>query len=359
MRSSHPEYATATAWCAVSPSRCAFCDAGHSVTRGLVALAAIRHRAWGVGSVGVTSAGVLGAPLMRVQPVSARHAADDPSPRTARHPTLSMLHGGIIAGMRFAGWGIGAWAGLLGACSLLALDGLTGGVGSGGDASSDGTGVPVDGAAEGSSGGGGSDASDSAAPGDGPSASDTSVAGDSAAPDAAMLPPYRVVFVTSVLYSGSLGGVPGADSKCQARANAVPLPGTFLAWISDGMVTPAGRMPHENLPYVLVDGQTQVAANWNQLVSGTLSHAIDTTELGTRMMAVPSCGPQGFLGNFVWTDTTSTGSLWNAGDLCTDWTSGNNGATASMGNATSTTYWTAWCTGVPCDTQAPLYCFQQ
>eukprot|EP01083_Nonionella_stella_P101503 287797_1 len=41
----------------------------------------------------------------------------------------------------------------------------------------------------------------------------------------------RIVFVTSETYSGgTIGGIAGAHSKCQALANAAGLSGTFKAW---------------------------------------------------------------------------------------------------------------------------------
>jgi hypothetical protein len=174
-----------------------------------------------------------------------------------------------------------------------------------------------------------------------------------------MLPPYRIVFVTSQLYGGNLGGVQGADSKCQTLAQHAGLPGTFFAWLSDGTVTPSSRMTHENLPYVLADGVTQVASDWNGLVSGSLANPIDMTELKSQVTPVPSCGPQGYLGNFVWTDTDDAAIEWNAGDTCGSWASSGTQTTGSTGNASSATYWTAWCVGVPCSVQAALYCVQQ
>jgi hypothetical protein len=65
------------------------------------------------------------------------------------------------------------------------------------------------------------------------------------------------------------------------------------------------------------------------------------------------------VGNFVWTDTSSAAVEWNSGDECGSWGDGSNGTTGSTGNASSTTYWTQWCVGVPCDTQAAIYCVQQ
>ena len=43
------------------------------------------------------------------------------------------------------------------------------------------------------------------------------------------------VFVTSETYTGNLGGVAGADDKCQALADQAGLPGVYMAWIADSV----------------------------------------------------------------------------------------------------------------------------
>jgi cysteine-rich repeat protein len=42
----------------------------------------------------------------------------------------------------------------------------------------------------------------------------------------------KKVFVSSQMYDGNLGGLAGADAKCQALADAANLTGTYMAWIS-------------------------------------------------------------------------------------------------------------------------------
>src|SRR5262245_3061033 len=49
------------------------------------------------------------------------------------------------------------------------------------------------------------------------------------------LPPRRV-FVTSAIYPGNIGGLMGADAKCQTSADAAMLGGSWRAWLSqDGV----------------------------------------------------------------------------------------------------------------------------
>ncbi len=57
-------------------------------------------------------------------------------------------------------------------------------------------------------------------------------------------PNEKTVFVTSASFSSNLGGLTGADDKCQAEADGpasiVPA-GTYLAWLSDGTDSPDTR----------------------------------------------------------------------------------------------------------------------
>jgi hypothetical protein len=129
-------------------------------------------------------------------------------------------------------------------------------------------------------------------------------------PDAGAAPPaigcgtgVSRVFVTSTLYSGDLGGVAGADADCLAAANAQGLGGEWSAWLSDSNTAASAHIYSSPGGYVLLDG-TVVASSFSALVSGSLAHAIDLTELN----ASP---PDGY--TEVWTGLDVTGSLSSAG----------------------------------------------
>ena len=166
----------------------------------------------------------------------------------------------------------------------------------------------------------------------------------------------RYVFVTSQLYNGNLGGLAGADAKCQARAAAGNLPGTYKAWLSDNTGAPANRLTQSTVPYVLPNG-TKVANNWADLTDGTLLAAINVTELG----GPAPIGNTLCLGGgqrAVWSNTTISGlqasPLWS----CSNWTS--SAGSSHWGLATSVgTSWTNWCNGPMCSYTAPIYCVQQ
>jgi hypothetical protein len=165
----------------------------------------------------------------------------------------------------------------------------------------------------------------------------------------------RIIFVSSVMFDGDLGGLLGADAECQALANAAGLPGIYMAWLSTAADSPSTRMTQSALPYVRPDG-VQVAPNWAGLTDGNLDAPINVTELGG---AVPigntTCGGGGF--TTVWS-ATSTSGAYGGGSDCAAWTSTVGGS--SWGQATQTTAsWTSWCSGGLCSWLSPIYCVQQ
>jgi cysteine-rich repeat protein len=167
----------------------------------------------------------------------------------------------------------------------------------------------------------------------------------------------RIVFVSSELYTGNLGGLAGADAKCTALAQAAGLDGKFYAWLSAGATGPTTRFEQSTLPYVLPTGE-QVASDWDDLVSGgPLSHAIDVTETGgPAPVPAQSCAPGK---PTVWTNTLQSGAVWNASG-CTAWT--GIGDVARLGHAKATNLaWTKFCEGQAgtCGWKAALYCFEQ
>jgi hypothetical protein len=175
--------------------------------------------------------------------------------------------------------------------------------------------------------------------------------------------PY-VVFVSSQFYTGNLGGLAGADEKCQSLASAVGLSGTFKAWLSSqGGGTAATRLSHGNAAYRLVD-KTVVVDNWAGFTGGGLKHSIDKTEDGS-VLHEPVDGSPECPGTSVWTSTDTSGGLIAAmwGGTCSDWSSAadaNSGTTGSTDNWNVTsTAWTFWCHDITCDSLAALYCIQQ
>ncbi len=155
----------------------------------------------------------------------------------------------------------------------------------------------------------------------------------------------KIIFKTSTTYNANLGGVAGADSKCQARANAAGLTGTYKAWISTSSSSPATTFTKYSSPYILTDG-TQIASNWNDLTDGSIPNVtggnypnIHLDEFGNVLPFTPGGGYSGcgsWLGGyfiFSWNATNADGTFKpapigqysNCHTTCNDWTSTSGG----------------------------------
>ena len=180
--------------------------------------------------------------------------------------------------------------------------------------------------------------------------------GTSVAPDGALtlgidldLQIAKKVFATSTTYTGSLGGLSGAHSECNARATAAGLSGSFKAWLSDSVAGPQdtfarAQVPYPRVPFYRVDG-VRIADHWTDLTDGTTQAPIGLDESGD---------PAPFL---VWTSTLTDGSPNPLGETCTNWTSTTgNGSYGVSGQAP---FWTDALGELACTVEAALYCFEQ
>ena len=155
--------------------------------------------------------------------------------------------------------------------------------------------------------------------------------------------PY--VFVSGATYTGNLGGLAGADAKCQALADAADLPGTYWAWLSTNGQSPASRFTKWQIPYRTVTN-VKIADNWADLVDGDLDAPIDTTELGFVIG-----------GGQVWTATRMDGTLLEIG-TCDEWSVKSlNFAAVGISDRVDA----LWTHGPPsdCSFAKRLYCFRQ
>lgn len=163
----------------------------------------------------------------------------------------------------------------------------------------------------------------------------------------------RTVFVTSEAYTGNLGGMRGADRKCQDAADAagsiVP-PGTYRAWISDGGESPGTRFTRASAPYVSADGETIIAEDYEDLVDGSIATPIRLTELGGE---VADNDPS----RTVWTGVGTDGLATGKDRHCSGWT--RAGGLGEVGDTyRANRQWTLT-SAYSCDNLRRLYCFQQ
>lgn len=170
----------------------------------------------------------------------------------------------------------------------------------------------------------------------------------------------KKVFVTKNLYNGNLGGLTGADQKCQSAATTANLGGTWKAWLSSSTVSASSRLTHHTGPYVILSGAV-IAKNWTDLTDGTLASPINVTE----SREVLSSGQNG-----VWTNTDASGNIPTSNNAsCNDWTSSQSKALAqsnALGRIGSNNQkdfgWTlANYPPILCanDSLLRLYCFEQ
>jgi hypothetical protein len=174
-------------------------------------------------------------------------------------------------------------------------------------------------------------------------------------------PDGKIVFVTEGQWTGDLGGVAGADAKCNAAAQSAnpPLPGTYVAWLSTSTIDAKDRLTPAVGPYRLPNGVV-VGVDTDDLIDGVLSNAIDVNEFGIRL---PGEGVFG-VSRSVWTGTVFDGT--GTGFHCDDWTDATTFDSASRGTILARDFgWTDpslgtttnQCTGGV--TGHHLYCFQE
>lgn len=156
---------------------------------------------------------------------------------------------------------------------------------------------------------------------------------------------HRKVFVSSVKYNGNLGGLSGADVKCNMLANQ-KLSGNFRAWLSNKTDSPLDTFDTTFTGvYELKDG-TPVALGWSGLISGELMNPININELG--LTATVS----------VWTKTSPDGMEIPMGLSCTDWTSDLFANSGIIGKSDQTDDdWTDNASAV-CSGSNAIYCFE-
>jgi hypothetical protein len=158
---------------------------------------------------------------------------------------------------------------------------------------------------------------------------------------------FRQVFLTSAVFGAKLGGLEGADAKCQAAAELAGVEGTFRAWISTPTTSPMANFVQSSVPYVRIDG-VEIAANWLDLIDGELAAPLEVDEWGNVQN-------NGDCGN-VWTNTLRDGSPHDE-DACTGWTSLQDAALLGRSDITNY-FWTEGCVQ-DCLKQYHLFCVQQ
>jgi hypothetical protein len=171
--------------------------------------------------------------------------------------------------------------------------------------------------------------------------------------------PGALAFLTTVKGSGKLStwadaggesGIDAGDEVCRARAEAafLPLPESFVAWLSDGAEDAKDRVTVDG-PFVRVDGFLFAASEAAMLGNDAdIRTGLNVTELETYYV-------QPHLGGNVWTGTFYAGEV--ALEHCLDWESELDTEGGNSGNSAAARFdWHH--NGVPfCHVARPIYCF--
>ena len=162
----------------------------------------------------------------------------------------------------------------------------------------------------------------------------------------------RRVFTTHATYHGDLGGLSGADDKCQSAADDSGNPALvgrkFAAWMS---ISEAGseakdRLTHGTLAYDHTR-DSAVANDWSGFASSTHLQPMRYDENGNDVGD-----------DFVWTGTDALG--FAVTDDCNGWADGTNAHSGVVG-ASSIVTGMGWSdvTSTTCDQVAHLYCVER
>lgn len=173
--------------------------------------------------------------------------------------------------------------------------------------------------------------------------SDSDAFGDAALPDAPS--PYNLAFVTPLSFNGDLGGLAGADAKCDAAAIAAGLPGHYRAWLSTPTVDAVSRFAGAR-GWVRLDGRPFADSLTSLTVQNQVFFPIMfDANVGTAV-------------NVAHTGTNADGthSLLNGEGTCNGWTSASATRNVTVGLTNhATIHWTN-AAGGTCAQMFPLYC---
>lgn len=137
------------------------------------------------------------------------------------------------------------------------------------------------------------------------------------------------IFVTSNSWSGAIGGLAGADDKCQVAAQYAGLSGTWKAIMSDTSNSAYGRLP--DTQYYRMDG-VMIATGKADLFDGSINAPINIDEHHNQLTSPKDVwtgvgsskgivSPDLFMDchNWGWVSTGYVGIYGNTGEVDGDW----------------------------------------
>lgn len=150
--------------------------------------------------------------------------------------------------------------------------------------------------------------------------------GDESAVDGISSGEHRV-FITSSTFSGSLGGLTGADSVCQNLAQSAGLELSYKAILSSDSISASARIFLTGAIYSIDSSGVKVKITesggdlWQSGGFPELVNFITLDEFGLNTT-----------GN-VWTGSNDNGSSAGAGQSCTSWSGSGSGRVGTIGGS--------------------------
>jgi hypothetical protein len=159
------------------------------------------------------------------------------------------------------------------------------------------------------------------------------------------------IFVTSTTYTGNLGGLSGADDKCQTQGAS--LGGTWKALLSTPTVNAKDRVtivgPVKNLRPAGSGGPQTIATNAADLWNGNIGFPVRYSESGGSINGLWD----------VYTATDSDGNYDGWSGACSNWASTAGGIYVTVGSSNAAgADWIAAEDG-DCGESRRLYCIEQ
>lgn len=169
---------------------------------------------------------------------------------------------------------------------------------------------------------------------------------DAAPPDAAL--PLNYAFVSPETVTGAMGGLAGADQRCNDWASAAGLPGNYRAILSDATTDAASRLAGAR-GWIRPDGRPVADRPADLFYPNAPLAPLRIAADGSDQGPVSAWSASGNDGVYK--------TVANGTD-CNGWTSGSDTLLAWYGFANTTAEWLDRGTRWACSSQAHIYCLQ-
>lgn len=161
-----------------------------------------------------------------------------------------------------------------------------------------------------------------------------------------------VIFVTSQLFKGKLGGRTGADQKCRDAAAGARLPGSFRALLSTSDKSASALFWNDR---AVENMKGEVVSDASKIWSGSIQKPVKYDEHGQPVSGLAWTASDAF-GGFERIPVSSTFAYAS----CNQWKSEDASMGGGVGDPNAIDgSWFDTTGGNTCDTQAHLYCISQ